>query len=152
MAVIAATCDFTNSFLTRSLRFNFVTPIAAPGFFLAFLISSTVLLAVSCMLILLPNLTWRGRGGWVGIPVKDYISPGVMFTLCIIHFLKGAPAAHRGRRFERGNADGEARQLWMETGAAAEASASSPFSSSDPAQRHRRLPSLVRTIQNCISP
>ena len=60
-----------------------------PWVFLGFLISCTVLLAVSWTLIVLPNLAWRGRGGWVGIPVKDYISQGAMFTLCVIGLARG---------------------------------------------------------------
>jgi O-antigen ligase len=61
--------------------------------FVGFLISCTVLLAVSWAIILLPNLPWRGRTGWIGIPVKDYLSQGAMFTLCIMGLAEGAVSA-----------------------------------------------------------
>jgi O-antigen ligase len=51
-----------------------------------FLISCSVLLVLSWALVLLPGLSWRGKGsdrGFNGIPVKDYISQGVMFAICI---------------------------------------------------------------------
>jgi O-antigen ligase len=48
----------------------------------AFLISCSLLLILSWMLVLLPGLTWRGNGS-IGVPVKDYISQGVMFAVCM---------------------------------------------------------------------
>jgi O-antigen ligase len=71
---------------------------------IGFLVSCTVLLVLSWGLILLPHLLWRGRertggdGIMVGIPVKDYISQGTMFTLCIIGLAHGALSA-----WDRGN-------------------------------------------------
>jgi hypothetical protein len=47
------------------------------------LVSCTVLLVVSFALVLLPGLSWRGKWA-VGIPVKDYISQGVLFAICFI--------------------------------------------------------------------
>jgi len=47
----------------------------------AFLISCAVLLLASWILAFLPGLSWRGKGG-TGVPVKDYISQGVMFSVC----------------------------------------------------------------------
>ena len=71
---------------------------------IGFLVSCIVLLVLSWGLILLPHLLWRGRertggdGIMVGIPVKDYISQGTMFTLCIIGLAHGARFA-----WDRGN-------------------------------------------------
>jgi O-antigen ligase len=68
-----------------------------------FLTSCTVLLVISWGLILLPDLPWRGRqrsggdGYMMGIPVKDYISQGTMFTLCTVGLAHGALWAwHKG--------------------------------------------------------
>lgn len=52
-----------------------------------FLVSCTVLLAVSWFLALWPDLAWRGRerpGGLVltGVPVKDYITQSAEFVAC----------------------------------------------------------------------
>ena len=47
----------------------------------AFLISCGILLLLSWALALLPGLSWRGKGS-TGVPVKDYISQGVMFATC----------------------------------------------------------------------
>jgi O-antigen ligase len=48
----------------------------------AFLISCSLLLMLSWMLVLLPGLTWRGKAS-LGVPVKDYISQGVIFAVCL---------------------------------------------------------------------
>jgi O-antigen ligase len=63
---------------------------------IAFLISCTVLLAVSWGLLLIPDLPWRGHarleggGEMIGIPAKDRISQSTMFTLCILGLAEGA--------------------------------------------------------------
>jgi O-antigen ligase len=45
-----------------------------------FLASVTALLAVSWILVALPQLPWQGKGS--GIPVKDYILQSTEFTIC----------------------------------------------------------------------
>jgi O-antigen ligase len=71
-----------------------------------FLLSCIVLLLVSWGLVLFPDLPWRGRlhiveglvVGGLGIPTKDYISQGTMFTLCILGLAEGAMLAWRQSR------------------------------------------------------
>jgi len=62
---------------------------------IGFLISCTLLLVLSWVLILIPDLPWRGyhRVGermMIGIPVKDYISQSTVFALCILGLAEGA--------------------------------------------------------------
>jgi len=45
-----------------------------------FLASVTTLLALSWILVALPQLPWQGKGS--GIPVKDYILQSIEFTIC----------------------------------------------------------------------
>jgi O-antigen ligase len=49
--------------------------------FLGFLVSAAVLLVVSWVLVLAPDLTWRGRWN-PGVPVKDYIFQSAIFAAC----------------------------------------------------------------------
>ncbi len=72
---------------------------------IAFLISCTVMLVVSWALILLPDLSWRGRQRlegdqiMIGVPVKDYNSQSTMLTLCALGLAEGARFAwHKGYR------------------------------------------------------
>ena len=48
---------------------------------LAFLASAVLLLIVSWGLALVPGLTWRGRLGHVGVPVKNYIFQSEIFAI-----------------------------------------------------------------------
>lgn len=50
---------------------------------LAFLASSVLLLIASWSLFVWPEWPFPGRSKGVGIPVKDYIAQGAMFTICI---------------------------------------------------------------------
>lgn len=63
---------------------------------LGFLASSTVLLAVSWVLVLAPGLPWRG-GRALGVPVKDYILQSAIFAICAFGLI-GEAAALWGRR------------------------------------------------------
>jgi O-antigen ligase len=71
---------------------------------IGFLISCTLLLVLSLVLVLIPDLPWPGYhrvGGriMIGIPVKDYISQSTVFTLCILGLAEGASFAwHKGSR------------------------------------------------------
>jgi O-antigen ligase len=71
---------------------------------IGFLISCTLLLVLSWVLVLIPDLPWPGyhRVGeriMIGIPVKDYISQSTVFTLCILGLTEGAFFAwHKGSR------------------------------------------------------
>jgi len=67
---------------------------------IAFVASSAILLVLSWGLVLLPDLSWRGRDKWTpGIPVKDYIAQAQVFTLCVFGLCEGAVLAWRkGRR------------------------------------------------------
>lgn len=58
----------------RSNRANWV--------FTAFLVSCTILLAVSFYLAFWPGLTWRGRPDNFAVPVKDYIAQSGEFVIC----------------------------------------------------------------------
>src|SRR6185437_3470493 len=48
-----------------------------------FLISCTILLALSWLLFAFPNLNWR-QDTLPGIPVKNYASQADLFTICIV--------------------------------------------------------------------
>ncbi len=62
----------------------------------AFLISATVLLAISWLLVLVPGLPWHVK--YPGVPVKDYIIQSGVFTVCFFALLERAfvtwPASH----------------------------------------------------------
>jgi O-antigen ligase len=63
-----------------------------------FLVSCGVLLVVSFVLVLMPGLTWRGKM-IPGVPVKDYISQGTLFSVCVVLLADLALAAwQKGRR------------------------------------------------------
>jgi O-antigen ligase len=49
-----------------------------------FLVSCGLLLLVSFLLVLLPGLSWRGKYGAVGIPVKDYIAQSTLCVVCLL--------------------------------------------------------------------
>jgi O-antigen ligase len=49
--------------------------------FLGFLVSAAALLVVSWVLVLTPDLRWRGRWN-PGVPVKDYIFQSAVFAAC----------------------------------------------------------------------
>ena len=66
---------------------------------IAFVASSTLLLVVSWGLVLIPDLSWRGRDKFTpGIPVKDYIAQAQVFTLCALGLCEGAILAWRKER------------------------------------------------------
>jgi O-antigen ligase len=50
--------------------------------FTAFLVSCTILLAISFYLAFWPGLTWRGRPFNFAVPVKDYIAQSGEFVIC----------------------------------------------------------------------
>lgn len=51
---------------------------------IAFLASCVLLLAVSWLLLAWPEMPWPGNVSSPGVPVKDYISQGAMFTVCVL--------------------------------------------------------------------
>ena len=59
-----------------------------------FLTSCGVLLVVSFVLVLAPGLSWRGKTT-PGVPVKDYISQGTLFAVCVLLLADLALAAWR---------------------------------------------------------
>jgi len=61
-----------------------------------FLISAVVLLAVSWILVLTPDLPWRGRFNQ-GVPVKDYIFQSAIFAACAFGLLAVAGELWRSR-------------------------------------------------------
>jgi O-antigen ligase len=64
-----------------------------------FLISCTMLLVVSWGLVLLPDLPWRGRNpDIIGVPVKDRITQGTLFVLCVFGLVECALVAWRQAR------------------------------------------------------
>jgi O-antigen ligase len=63
----------------------------------AFLLSCTVLLAVSYFLALWPGLTWRGVRSGLGVPVKDYIAQSGEFAICVFVLLAVAQTIASGR-------------------------------------------------------
>jgi len=63
----------------------------------AFLLSCSVLLAVSYFLALWPGLTWRGVRSGLGVPVKDYIVQSGEFAICVFILLAVAPRVARTR-------------------------------------------------------
>jgi hypothetical protein len=64
-----------------------------------FLVSCGILLLVSWFLVLAPKLTWPGGRAMSGVPVKDYISQGAMFTVCVYALAEIARRAWQdGRR------------------------------------------------------
>jgi O-antigen ligase len=65
----------------------------------AFVASCAILLVASWALASLPDLAWRGRDrDMPGIPVRDYISQGQVFTLCVFGLLEAAVLAWRTAR------------------------------------------------------
>lgn len=69
---------------------------------LGFFASSLALLIVSWGLMLIPLLPWRGRGGLLGVPVKDYILQSEEFAICAFGLL--GLALDRWRSGSRQNA------------------------------------------------
>lgn len=67
---------------------------------IGFLVSCTVLLLASFALAFLPGLTWRGRDEFTmpGIPVRDYIAQGQVFTLCLFGLCEAALRAWQAAR------------------------------------------------------
>jgi O-antigen ligase len=63
----------------------------------AFLVSCTVLLAISYFLALWPGLTWRGVRSGLGVPVKDYIAQSGEFAICLFVLLAIARTVARVR-------------------------------------------------------
>ncbi len=63
----------------------------------AFLLSCTVLLAISYFLALWPGLTWRGVRSGLGVPVKDYIAQSGEFAICLFVLLAIARNLARAR-------------------------------------------------------
>ncbi len=55
--------------------------------FTAFLLSCSMLLAVSYFLALWPGLVWRGTHSLFGVPVKDYVAQSGEFVLCAFTLL-----------------------------------------------------------------
>jgi O-antigen ligase len=55
--------------------------------FWAFLLSCVVLLATSYVLALWPDLSWRGKVGTPGVPVKDYVAQSGEFVICFFSLL-----------------------------------------------------------------
>src|SRR5262249_5251430 len=64
-----------------------------------FLISCTILLAVSWGLVLLPDLPWRGSNpDSIGVPVKDRITQSSLFVLCVFGLIESALVAWENAR------------------------------------------------------
>jgi O-antigen ligase len=63
---------------------------------IGFLTSAMVLLALSWVLVLAPDLTWRGRGS-PGVPVKDYIVQSEIFAICAFGLIGRAAELLRTR-------------------------------------------------------
>jgi hypothetical protein len=65
---------------------------------LGFFASSLSLLIVSWGLVLIPGLPWRGRDGFLGLPVKDYILQSEEFAICAFALLAAAVEFWLARR------------------------------------------------------
>jgi O-antigen ligase len=63
---------------------------------LGFLASSSLLLAVSWALVLMPGLPWRGKSS-LGVPVKDYILQSEIFAICAFGLIGQAAELWRAR-------------------------------------------------------
>jgi O-antigen ligase len=63
----------------------------------AFFAASSALLVLSWILALAPDLSWRGKQGMPGVPVKDYISQSSVFVLCGFALLSRAVEQWRSR-------------------------------------------------------
>ena len=79
------------------LMFQFSTREGGERVLVGFLISATLLLALSWLLAIVPQLSWREAKDY-GIPVKDYISQSGIFTLCAFVLLERALAEWKRSR------------------------------------------------------
>lgn len=80
------------------LMCHFVTSQRAHHVLIGFLASCTLLLLVSWTMFAWPDMPFPVRGKALGVPVKDYISQGAMFTLCVailLHIAAGMWLAGR---------------------------------------------------------